>query len=88
MRLVFVVFFKRAVYYGKVHLRQMPKPAAYGRSDTHKMDQYLPRKQNTHLGATQLEKGCKCSTGSYTQCAFSGKHTDISPDSHSLHYDV
>lgn len=75
----FCSIFQRDVYYGKVHLRQMPNPAAYGRSDTHKMEQYLPCKQNTHLAAAQLEKGCKCSAEAYTRYAFSGECTDSSP---------
>lgn len=33
--------FQRAVYYGKVNFRQMSNPAAYGRTDTPKMEQYL-----------------------------------------------
>lgn len=83
----FCSVFQRAVYYGKVHLRQMPNPAAYGRSDTHKMEQYLPHKQNTHLAAAQLEKGYICSAESYTWYGVVNVQTPV-PVSHSLHYSL
>lgn len=64
---------------GKVPLRQMPNPAAFGRSDKHRKEQHLLHKQNTHLAAAQLKKGCKCSAHSYTWYAFSDGCTDTSP---------
>lgn len=80
--------FQRPVYYGKVHLRQMPNPAAYGRSDTHKTEQYLSCKQNTHLAASQLEKGCKRSASlTLSMHSVANVQTAV-PVSHSLHYSL
>lgn len=71
------LFFPITVCCGNVHLRQMPNPAPCGRSDKHRKEQHLLHKQNTHLAAAQMKKGCKCSA--HTWYAFSDECTDTSP---------
>lgn len=54
-----------------------------------KWSSIYPCKQNTHLAATQLEKGCKCSAEFYTLSMHSVRNVQTpAPVSHSLHYSL